>query len=98
LGRKDMIISGMNLLRIFSLLPTRILNVNKAISVTNLGRCEMIRIQQCLDNRLTDGSKVCQPYAPAALYSPEALFFYFWLSFLLEAEQTLGLSAAGRFS
>jgi hypothetical protein len=24
----------------------------------------------CLDNRLTDGGKVCQPYAPAALYPP----------------------------
>jgi hypothetical protein len=38
----------------------------------------------------------CQPYAPAALYSPETLFFYFWYSFLLEAEYTPGLSAVGR--
>jgi hypothetical protein len=28
----------------------------------------------------------CQSYAPAALYSPEALFVCFWYSFLLEAE------------
>jgi hypothetical protein len=28
----------------------------------------------------------CQPYAPAALYSAETLFFCFWYSFLLEAE------------
>jgi hypothetical protein len=28
-----------------------------------------------------------QPYAPAALYSPETLlFFCFWYSFMLEAE------------
>jgi hypothetical protein len=38
----------------------------------------------------------CQPYAPAALYFPEALFFYFWYSFLLEAEWITGPSAAGR--
>jgi hypothetical protein len=24
----------------------------------------------------------CQPYAPAALYSPKTLFFCFWFSFL----------------
>jgi hypothetical protein len=29
----------------------------------------------------------CQHYAPAALCSPEALFFCFWCSFLLEAER-----------
>jgi hypothetical protein len=29
----------------------------------------------------------CQPYAPAAVYSPETLLiFYFWYSFMLEAE------------
>jgi hypothetical protein len=28
----------------------------------------------------------CQPYASAALYSPETLFLCFWYSFLLEAE------------
>jgi hypothetical protein len=34
----------------------------------------------CLDNRLTDGGKVvCQPYAPAALYSPETLLFFMFL-------------------
>jgi hypothetical protein len=30
------------------------------------------------------------------LYSPETLFFCFWYSFLLEAEQTPGPIAAGR--
>jgi hypothetical protein len=38
----------------------------------------------------------CQLYPPAALYTPETLFFCFWYSFLLEAEQALGPSAAGR--
>jgi hypothetical protein len=38
----------------------------------------------------------CQSYGPAALYSPETLFFRFWYSFLLEAERTPGPSAAGR--
>jgi hypothetical protein len=28
----------------------------------------------------------CQPHAPAPLYFPENLFFYFWYLFLLEAE------------
>jgi hypothetical protein len=32
----------------------------------------------------------CQPYAPAALCSPE-IFFCFWYSFLLEAEKPEGL-------
>jgi hypothetical protein len=36
-----------------------------------------------------------QPYAPAALYSPET-FFCFWYSLLLEAEWTPGPSAAER--
>jgi hypothetical protein len=27
-----------------------------------------------------------QPYALAAFFSPETLFFFFWYSFLLEAE------------
>jgi hypothetical protein len=30
--------------------------------------------------------QVCQPYAPAALYYPENLFFCCWYLFLLEAE------------
>jgi hypothetical protein len=40
--------------------------------------------------RLTDGGKGCQPYTPAALYSPETIFLCFWYSFLLEAEKTQG--------
>jgi hypothetical protein len=48
--------------------------------------CEMLRIPQCLDNRLTDGRQGFQPYAPSALYSPETLLLCFWYSFLLEAE------------
>jgi hypothetical protein len=35
----------------------------------------MLRIPHCLDSRLTDGGNVVKPYAPAALYSPETLFF-----------------------
>jgi hypothetical protein len=35
-------------------------------------------------------------YSPAALYSPETLFFCSWYSFLLEAERTPGPSAAWR--
>jgi hypothetical protein len=30
--------------------------------------------------------KGCQPYEPAALYSPQTLFFYFRYSFLLEVD------------
>jgi hypothetical protein len=30
----------------------------------------MSRLPHCLDNRLTDGSKVIKPYVPAALYPP----------------------------
>jgi hypothetical protein len=51
----------------------------------------MLRIPHCIANRLTDGGKVV-----AALYPPETLFFYFWYSFLLEAEQTPGHSKDGR--
>jgi hypothetical protein len=36
------------------------------------------------------------PYVPAALYSPETLFFCFRYLFLLETELTAGPSAAGR--
>jgi hypothetical protein len=31
---------------------------------------EMSRLPHFLDNRLTDGGKSCQPYAPATLYPP----------------------------
>jgi hypothetical protein len=41
--------------------------------------------QFSLDQMLCAGL-ICQPYAPAALGSPETLFFCFWYSFLLEAE------------
>jgi hypothetical protein len=34
-------------------------------------------------------------YAPATLPSPETLFFWFWYSFVLEAEYTPGPSVAG---
>jgi hypothetical protein len=47
--------------------------------------CEMLRIPQCLDIRLTDGRKVVSPNAPAELYSQGTLFFCFWYSFLLQA-------------
>jgi hypothetical protein len=40
--------------------------------------------------------QVCQPYALAALYSPETVFLCFWYSFLLEAEWNPGSSAVGR--
>jgi hypothetical protein len=36
----------------------------------------------------------CQPYKPAALYCPGKLFFCFWYSFLLQAEQPPGPRAA----
>jgi hypothetical protein len=36
----------------------------------------MLRIPHCLDNRLTDGGKVCKLYVPAALYSPKTLFIF----------------------
>jgi hypothetical protein len=38
-----------------------------------------------LDSRLT-WRKGCQPYALAALYSPETLFVCFWYSLLSESE------------
>jgi hypothetical protein len=59
---------------------------SKAIPVTGRGGlqgCEMLRIPHCLDN-----GQCCQPYAPAAFYSPETLFFCFWYSILLEAKWT----------
>jgi hypothetical protein len=37
----------------------------------------------------------CQPYAPAAIYSPET-FLRFWYLLLLEAGKTPGPSATGR--
>jgi hypothetical protein len=67
---------------------------SKAITITGCGSlqvCEMLfTIPHCLDNRLTDGDEVvstahrpyftlCQPYAPAALYSPETFIFLFLL-------------------
>jgi hypothetical protein len=45
-----------------------------------------------LNNRLTDGSEIVKPYAPAALYPQED----FWYLFLLGAESTKGHSATGR--
>jgi hypothetical protein len=38
---------------------------------TNTKGCEMLRIPHCVDSRLKDGGKI----VPAALYSPETLFF-----------------------
>jgi hypothetical protein len=39
----------------------------------------------------------CQPYAPGRALHPRNIFFFcFWYSFMLQAEQTLGPSAAGR--
>jgi hypothetical protein len=51
---------------------------SKAVHVTGRGGLlsyEMLRIAHCLVNRLTDGGIGRQRYAPAALYSPETLFF-----------------------
>jgi hypothetical protein len=50
----------------------------------------MLRIPHCADNQQKDGGKVVspKPYSQAALYSSEALFFFFWHLFLLEAENT----------
>jgi hypothetical protein len=39
---------------------------NPVIGRGGLQEYEMLSIQHCLHNRLTDGG--CQPYAPAALY------------------------------
>jgi hypothetical protein len=61
---------------------------SKAIPVTDregLLGCEMLRshtVKQSAHRRQQD----CQPYATAALYSPETFFVCFWYSFLLEAE------------
>jgi hypothetical protein len=58
-----------------------------------LGLCVLCNRKEnphCRDSRPTDGGKV------VSLYSPETLFFCFWYSFLLEAEQTPRLSLAGR--
>jgi hypothetical protein len=61
---------------------------SKAIPVTGRGGLygwKMLRIPHCLDNGLTDGSKVVS-LTHLPLYSPESLFFCFWYSFLLKAE------------
>jgi hypothetical protein len=47
---------------------------------------EMSTLQHFLDNCLTDGDEVCQPYAPAALYPQENS----WYPFLLVAESNRG--------
>jgi hypothetical protein len=65
---------------------------NRAVPVTghrSLQGCEMLRIPQCLDNQLTDGDKVVSLTHWPLLYS-------LCYSFLLEAEQTPGPSAAKR--
>jgi hypothetical protein len=57
---------------------TRIISVTtfstkgKAIpAIGGLRGSVMLRIPDCLENRLTDGGKVVKPYALAALYSPK---------------------------
>jgi hypothetical protein len=62
---------------------------SKAIPVTGLGDiqgCEMLRIPHCLDNRLTDGSKVVSPMHRPRSTPQKHYYFCFWYSFLLEAE------------
>jgi hypothetical protein len=46
----------------------------------------MLRILHSLGSRRTDGSKVVGLTRRPLLYSPEALFYYFSYSFLIEAE------------
>jgi hypothetical protein len=40
--------------------------------------CEMLRIPECLDSVLTDGSKVISLTHRPLRYSPETLFLSFW--------------------
>jgi hypothetical protein len=74
--------------------------VSKDILVTGRGGLycyEMLRISHCLDNRFIDGGKVVSPtHQPH--FTPQKHYFFkcFRYSFLLEAEWTLGPSAAGR--
>jgi hypothetical protein len=57
----------------------------------------MLRMPHCLDNWLIDGGKVVGPTHRSHV-TPQKHFFFlcFRYSFLLEAEQTPGPSAAGR--
>jgi hypothetical protein len=56
----------------------------------------MLRIPHCIDNRLTDGGKAVSPtHRPRS--SPQKLFVCLQYSFLLEAENTPGTIATGRF-
>jgi hypothetical protein len=48
--------------------------------------CEMSRISHCLDNRLSDGGEAVS-LTRRPRFTPQE---YFWYSFLLEAESTLG--------
>jgi hypothetical protein len=53
---------------------------DKDIPVTGRGGplgCERSRLPHYLDKRLTDGGKVVQHYAPAALYPQVSFFFFF---------------------
>jgi hypothetical protein len=63
-------------------------HTSKAIPVTGLGGlwgCKMLRIPHCLEDRLTDNGKTIsltrRPHC-----TPQKHFFFFWYSFLLEAE------------
>jgi hypothetical protein len=51
---------------------------SKAIPVTGLGGlwgCEMLRIPHCLDNRLTDGSKVVSP-THRPYFTPQKHYYF----------------------
>jgi hypothetical protein len=61
---------------------------SKAIPLTRRGGlygCEMLRISHCLDNRLTDGSKIASTMHRSRV-TAQKHFCCFWCSFLLEAE------------
>jgi hypothetical protein len=69
---------------------------SKAFLVTGHGGLqdfETPRIPHFLDSRFTDGSEVSCPLLPTKIF-----FFYFWYSFMLEAELTQGHRAAGRIT
>jgi hypothetical protein len=52
----------------------------------------MLRISYCVENLLTDGGE-CVSLTRRQRFTPINIF---WYSFLLEAEQTPGPSAAGK--
>jgi hypothetical protein len=68
--------------------------MGKATGCGGLLSCDKLKIPHCADNRLTVAARLSAISTGRALL-PRNIVFCFWYSFLLEAEQPPGPSAAG---